>query len=399
MKKIFFLLTMLASVAASATITITPLGVDYSTPKVTFKVEWTNTPAAPHNNRVWVWVDLRPVTGTSPGTFTKAVISGATATAGSITTVAGNTRGFYVTTSPSTVTATLSNAPADKFNWCVYGSDAPPNVTAANGTYTLYGSPPFILTAANGTTTQTVAATTIATSAVTIMPVTLTDETGYPGVFCIYTGSDLYIDGTHLCQQRAGGAKNWEAWIQDTRDSEYYRVVLMPDNQWWLAQNVKYAQTGYEITEVSGCTKDKCGRWYSPAQATGTWGGTSGYGANKQGVCPNGWVLPVVQSYNTLFSAISGTASIVAARLRALDATCSGGNDYYGWASAIRLHKKTSPRLGNYNSWMITDNGESSCGAGVDFCGHSCDTCNTISAQADKPCGSDPTVVRCYRQQ
>ena len=51
-------------------------------------------------------------------------------------------------------------------------------------------------------------------------------------VNCPYTGDDLYIDGTHACQQRTAGANNWEAWIQDTRDNELYRVVYMPDKKW-----------------------------------------------------------------------------------------------------------------------------------------------------------------------
>ncbi|MDR2358980.1 MAG: hypothetical protein LBD87_04155, partial [Prevotellaceae bacterium] len=110
----------------------------YAAKKVTFSVSWTNSPTAPYNNRVWVWVDLCPVTGTSPGTFAKAVISSPSAAAGSIATVSGNTRGFYITTNPSTVTATLSNA-TGKFNWCAYGSNYPPNATMNNGTYTLKG--------------------------------------------------------------------------------------------------------------------------------------------------------------------------------------------------------------------------------------------------------------------
>ncbi|MDR2359604.1 MAG: hypothetical protein LBD87_07405, partial [Prevotellaceae bacterium] len=61
MKKLSFLSAMLASVAASATVTVTPLSTDYAAKKVTFSVSWTNSPTAPYNNRVWVWVDLCPV--------------------------------------------------------------------------------------------------------------------------------------------------------------------------------------------------------------------------------------------------------------------------------------------------------------------------------------------------
>jgi P pilus assembly chaperone PapD len=151
MKKILFLFALLASITASAAVTVTPLSVVYNTKTVKFRVSWTGTP---YNNRVWVWIDLCPVTGTSPGTFAQAIIGNPSATAGSITTVAGNTRGFYVTTNPSTVTATLSNA-TGQFNWCAYGSDYPPNVLAnTNGSYTLAGTPPFTLIASNGTTMQ-----------------------------------------------------------------------------------------------------------------------------------------------------------------------------------------------------------------------------------------------------
>ena len=332
MKKIIFLLALLASMAANAAVTVTPLSANYGATKtVTFRVSWEGTAT----DRAWVWVDLCPVTGTSPGTFAKAVISGATATAGSIDAATLNGRGFYVTTSPSTVTATLSNA-TGKFNWCVYGSDAPPKVTAENGTYTLYGTSPFTLIAAGGTATQTVAATSIATSAITITPVTLTDQTGCPGIFCIYTGTDLFIDGTHLCQQRATGAQNWEAWIKDSRDDELYRIVLMPDNKWWLAQNLKYTGTGQAIT-ISGCTPEICGRYYGPAQFNTASSGSSGWGENKQGVCPTQWVLPTESNWKTLFTSISTTVSVVCERLRELTNTCTPRPDYYGWANKMRV--------------------------------------------------------------
>ena len=174
MKKILFFFALFASIAANAAVTVTPLDVNYGTKTVTFKVAWTGSAA---NNRVWVWVDLCPVTGTSPGAFAKAVINGAVATAGSIATVSGNTRGFYVTTNPSTVTATLSNA-SGKFNWCAYGSDYPPNAIDNSSGYALRGSPPFIITTSAGTTA--VNTTTYSGGTITA----LTDATGCPGVLC-----------------------------------------------------------------------------------------------------------------------------------------------------------------------------------------------------------------------
>jgi hypothetical protein len=288
MKKNFFLFAMLAGITTSATVKITPLSANYSTQEVTFKVEWQNA-SVPYNNRVWVWIDFCPVIGTIPATsFSTATVSNPAKTGGNGTIIGGTSRGFFIeyanaTNAGTTVTATLSNAPVGKFNWCAYGSDFLPNVTASGGTYTFRGTPPFTLKDANGNITQTIPGKTLPATSLTTTPapVTLTDKTGYPGIFCIYTGNDLYIDATHLCQQRTSGAQNWEAWIKDTRDNELYRIVLMPDNKWWLAQNMKYAGTG---TQPSWCTKDECGRLYQHAQANGSWGGTSGSGSNKQGV-------------------------------------------------------------------------------------------------------------------
>jgi hypothetical protein len=168
----FFFFTMLASITTSATVTVTPISVDYPNKKVTFRVAWTGTPA---NNRVWVWVDLCPVAGTSPSAFAKAVISAATGSG-----VVGGTlneRGFYVNVNGATVTATLSNA-TGKFNWCAYGSDFPPNASNSGSSYILKGSPPFIITTAAGT--AAVSAKTYTGGSITA----LTDATGCPGVLC-----------------------------------------------------------------------------------------------------------------------------------------------------------------------------------------------------------------------
>jgi hypothetical protein len=170
MKTKFFFFAMFVNIVANATVTVTPISTDYANRKVTFRVAWTGSA---HNNRVWVWVDLCPVVGSTPSTFAQGIISAASATAGSIATVAGNQRGFYVTTNPSTLTATLSNANG-KFNWCAYGSDYPPNATSYNnGTYTLRGTQPFVITG-NGTIQA-------GNKYVGTVINSLTDATGYPG--------------------------------------------------------------------------------------------------------------------------------------------------------------------------------------------------------------------------
>jgi uncharacterized protein (TIGR02145 family) len=237
MKKLyyFFLLLPLWGFGgfAHASVSVQVLGTDFTNKTVTLRVEYANAV----NDRAWVWIYLCSM----QGMFQPAVISAASATSGSVLYLSTNTRGFFVTSSPATITATLDNA-TGQFSCCAYGSDTPPSATLNSGTYTFKGTPPFILTAADGTTTQTVTGNTLPASALTITPVILTDETGYPDFFsfCNYAGNDLFIDATHSCRQRTSGAKNWEAWILDSRDNELYRIVFLPDNKWWTAEEMRY---------------------------------------------------------------------------------------------------------------------------------------------------------------
>ncbi|MDR3133903.1 MAG: hypothetical protein LBU42_07790, partial [Prevotellaceae bacterium] len=228
MKKILFSFAMLVSMAVGAQVTnVTPISANYTDKTVSFRVWWNaGSRDATHLSKVWVWVDYITVNSnntTAGNSWTRAAVSAASPTA-SVTYDGSNRQGFWLQGDSGSYSATVTvqlNISASKFNWCAYVSDYPPNVTANSGVYTLRGTPPFILTASDGTT-QTVTGTTLATSALTITPTTIRDKTECPGVFCIYQGSDLYIDATHLCQQRTSGAKNWEAWIKDSRDEELY---------------------------------------------------------------------------------------------------------------------------------------------------------------------------------
>jgi uncharacterized protein (TIGR02145 family) len=322
MKKLyyFFLLLPLWGFGgfAHASVTVQVLGTDFTNKTVTLRVEYANAV----NDRVWVWIYLCSM----QGMFQPAEISAASATNGSVLYLSTNTRGFFVTSSPATVTATLSNA-SGRFSCCAYGSDTPPNATAANGTYTFKGTPPFTLTDADGTTTQTVTENTLPASALTITPVILTDETGYSDVFdfCLYAGSDLFIDATHFCRQRTSGAQNWEAWILDSRDNELYRIVYMPDNKWWLAQNVRYAGTG--------SSPSANGRLYTAAEFNAAHGGSSGSGQNKQGVCPPGWVLPITSEWTTFHNVLGSSVAQRNSRIRSANASCTPINDYFGFAN------------------------------------------------------------------
>jgi hypothetical protein len=247
MKKIIFLFALLASMTASAAVTVTPLSVDYATKKVTFSVSWTNSAA---NDRVWVWVDLCPVTGTSSGTFAKAVISSPSVTAGSIAEF--NQRGFYVNANPTTVTATLDNA-TGTFNWCVYGSDFPPNARDnSSGGYDLKGSPPFII---NGTIEWT--ANTYSGSEITA----LTDATGCPGVWCGRDGEaagllNCCASGTTKCSgtcNKNGNHETYDGACTGACNTAYVQLR----NQCDEVLNTKYS------TYTNTTCKDGCGATWS----------------------------------------------------------------------------------------------------------------------------------------
>jgi uncharacterized protein (TIGR02145 family) len=340
MKKTSFFLAMLASVAASAQVTHVELvGANYATQTVLFRIWWNaGSRNATHLSKVWVWVDYIQINAnntTSGNTWTRATIG--TVSGGASSFDGSNRNGFWLegnasTNYSATLTVKLTNVPA-KFNWCAYVSDYPPNVTANNGTYTFKGTPPFTLIASNGTTSQTVTGKTLAVSALTITPTTIRDKTECPGDFCIYKGSDLFIDGTHLCQQRTSGAKNWEAWIKDSRDQKLYRIVLMPDNKWWLAQNVKYASKG---SQPSWCGEDECGRVYTAAEMRN---GQSSTG-NITGICPSGWLTPIVADWSTLVSAVNAKG-VKASTLAYINHGCSE-TDYFGWADIKNVYSGTA---------------------------------------------------------
>jgi hypothetical protein len=156
-------------VASAQSVTITPIGADYSNKTVTFQVSWSGafTPV----DRVWVWIDYCPVEDFTPaGTFGPARIDAVTP----LDKVDHITlRGFFVTSSPAEVTVKLLDA-TGAFNWCAYGSGAPPQaVLVAGGGYELKGTPPFVVNgAALGADDKTFGAGTCITS--------LTDATGNP---------------------------------------------------------------------------------------------------------------------------------------------------------------------------------------------------------------------------
>jgi hypothetical protein len=250
MKTILFFFALLAGItasAANATITITPLSVDYSSQKVKFRVAWTGTPAN-NSNRVWVFVDFCSAPGVSPSTFAPATITSASVTSGTYTDFNG--RSFYVNANGTTVTTKLDNANG-KFNWCAYGTDFPPNAKDNDsGGYNLKGSPPFILSTSNGPATVT----TNIYSGGTITA--LTDATGCPGVLCGNDGKsagllNCCVTGTTSCSGTCKTNQTYTANDGVCTNTCYYRWQQLYDQ--CGVKNSQYAQIS-DITCKNGCS-------------------------------------------------------------------------------------------------------------------------------------------------
>jgi len=184
---------------AQTCVSVKQVSADYNAtvPTVTFDVHWDNNcGTTEHNLQVWVWIDYRALPGTN---WERATVAGTITSTpnASPSTVSGNTRGFWLTgekNMTSRVTVPVNVGGSRNFNWCAFASDYPPNVGTVNaGTYTLRGTPPFTLFAADGTTTQVVNGKTLPASSLTITPTTLTDATGCPGHFCIIEYSDCAV--------------------------------------------------------------------------------------------------------------------------------------------------------------------------------------------------------------
>ena len=179
---------------AFAQVSVTNLATDYATKKISFTVSWT---AAPHINQIWVITDyIKVENAATVGGWSRALVTGATATGnGSAATVTGQ-RGFWLNTSGSsgsaTITATLSGVPA-QFNWCAIALNHPPKaVIKAAGGYELNGTAPFTVNGIKlGDNVKTFGAGTCITSLsdatnnpISVLPAAPTVSTSNPAAIC-----------------------------------------------------------------------------------------------------------------------------------------------------------------------------------------------------------------------
>jgi uncharacterized protein (TIGR02145 family) len=126
----------------------------------------------------------------------------------------------------------------------------------------------------------------------------------------------------------------------DSRDGQAYKTVKI-GNQEWMAENLNY------MVDSSFCYKDsavyceKYGRLYRWAAAVGMSENECGYGRtcslpseNIQGVCPEGWHLPLKVEWETLFTAVGGRKVAAKALKSILDWYNYGdGTDDFGFSA------------------------------------------------------------------
>jgi hypothetical protein len=163
------------------------IDADYVAKTVTFHAYWqagsrNNT----HLDSIWVFVDFQPVTDpVTTGLWQRALVvhNSASASSGRVIYDGSNRQGFWLkapdksSAFSSIVTVQLSNVP-NKFNWCVYVSDYPPNADIkADGSYVLHGTAPFVI----NSYPLTPAGASTYSGDPDIM--SLTDATGCPGVW------------------------------------------------------------------------------------------------------------------------------------------------------------------------------------------------------------------------
>jgi len=160
MKKFFLILIgamCTFTLSAQTCVSVKQISADYKTDQIKIAITRTGCTGDASNlrNTVWVFVDYRDVGGSS---WTRAAIS--VASPGTFAT--DNDKGVWIygANSPTaqTVTLTLKNMPTNKYDWCAFATDYPPNATLlgpSGSTYTLKGTPPFTIDGSYTTSART----------------------------------------------------------------------------------------------------------------------------------------------------------------------------------------------------------------------------------------------------
>jgi uncharacterized protein (TIGR02145 family) len=312
---------MLASVAASAqNVQVESISATYtSSPVIKFRVQWTGERTYRHNTKVWVFVDYHKVEDNMPsGNWARALVAAtptvSSTSASSVTLEPGNDKGFWLHGANGDYSATLTvpvtlDAGVTQFNWCAYVSDYPPNVIAhSSNSYTLRGSPPFVINNNTLPVSQTTYSGTITS---------MTDATGAPGLFPAAAG------------EKTNGMGCIAGLVENIADSVCRDPSFVHCNSSTLNLGTVSFTSGSEITIVG---ENISQIWSRPVTATGcqktTFNGGTTYSANTDcrnnpgfsgdffngcavlkyanQICPYPWRVPTANDYDKLINALGG---------------------------------------------------------------------------------------------
>jgi len=128
----------------------------------------------------------------------------------------------------------------------------------------------------------------------------------------------------------------------DERDGQTYKTVTI-GNQTWMAQNLNYADSSatglpnlYRHISCYDQSPDSCAKYGHLYD----WAGAMNFESDKnsvsdsvhQGACPNGWHIPKVEEWNTLFDAIGGINNAYLLKSRTDWIEDGAGIDAYGFS-------------------------------------------------------------------
>jgi hypothetical protein len=141
MKKLYFIFLILPFWGLSSTYaqSVKLIDQNFDTGAVTFTVDvGAATPT-------WVLVEYTTDPSPTSAIMSRATFTNETVIPGDAGTLAAEGQGFLLTSS-ATITAKLSGVNDSRFSWCGYAFNAPPNAKLnPDGSYTLRGTPPFIV--------------------------------------------------------------------------------------------------------------------------------------------------------------------------------------------------------------------------------------------------------------
>ena len=266
-KKLFvilfiFLLWGIMGFAQSSSVTVTPITANYtsSPPTVTFKVSWpAGTRDANHRSKVWLLVDYKRIKDNAyTGGWLRAGISSAhtpTTTAGSTVSLdPGNTKGFWLQGTDGAFAATVTvpvtvnlTGYAPQFGWCGVASDRPPYAEEKTGSYTLHGTPDFIIQTHPTDASQTV---TEHTTAYNDCIYALTDATGAPGDTPLPAITDFTASTTTICK---GGSVTLTASASNAASYSFNNGAWSSSSTTVVSPTSTTAYT-FKVRSAGGCT-------------------------------------------------------------------------------------------------------------------------------------------------